>query len=332
MSASVLVTGATGFLGRTVLAALADTLPEVRAVALVRDRTAFFRDRVEATTAAVDAIEGRLEDADRWGADPRLADCVGIIHTAALVRHSRADAASIFRANVGGTQEMVRLAARLGCRLVAVSTSGTVGCSCDPSAAPDEEAPFADHTVGGWPYYASKVAAERTARALAGVLDVELVVLRPPVLLGPGDAAGRSTAIVRRMLTRAPLVIDGGYHFADVRDVARAAVRALRHPHPHPVYHLPGWNGTLAEFARLVAETEGRRVYPVRVPVRAAHLAARLLHPFGRFIDPVLVEMGRHYWDFRTRWSGRDLDYRSRDPRVTLRDTLLSLAPDGHAA
>jgi dihydroflavonol-4-reductase len=323
MSATVLVTGATGFLGRNVLDAIAHLLPDVRPVALVRDRAVFLRGR-ESTggDTSVDAVEGRLEDADRWGEDPALARCVGILHLAALVRHSRADAAAVFRANVGGTQEMVRLAARLGCRLVVISSSGTVGCSADPAFAPDEEAPLADRTVGDWPYYASKVAAERAASALASVLDVELVLMRPPVLLGPGDAAGRSTAVLRRMMRSRPIIVSGGYHFADVRDVARAIVQALRHPAPRAVYHLPGWNGTLAEFAQLVAAVRGHRSRPLRVPARAAHVAARLLHPLGRFVDPVLVEMARHHWNVRSRYSARDLDYRSRDPQVTVRDAM----------
>lgn len=327
----VLVTGASGFLGRHLLHALTDVGGAVRPLALVRpgvrrdDATCLGCDGVE-------TIEGRLEDAERWGADPRLAGCVGIIHCAAVVRHSRTDVEAVFRANVGGTQAMVRLAARLGCRLVAVSTSGTVGCSRDPAAAPDEDAPFVERTVAAWPYYASKIAAERSARALAGALDVDLVVLRPPVLLGPGDTLGRSSAVLRRMRSRHPLVLDGGYHFADVRDVARAAVRALRHPHPRPVYHLPGWNGTLTAFSNLVGESTGHVARPVRVPAAAAQLAARLLHRLGAFVDPVVVEMARHHWNIHSRWSAADLDYRARDPGVTLRDAIRDRAPVARAA
>lgn len=319
MTPSVLVTGATGFLGRHLLDALGELGDAVRPLTLVR------MDAPSPAGERVATIAGRLEDAERWGEDARLASCVGIIHCAARVRHSRADAASVFQTNVGGTQAMVRLAARIGCRLVAVSTSGTVGCSRDPDAAPDEDAPFADRVVADWPYYASKIAAERSARALAGALDVDLVVLRPPVLLGPGDTLGRSTTVARRMCARFPMVLDGGYHFADVRDVARAAVRALRHPRPRPVYHLPGWNGTLAGFARLVAESAGRAARPIRVPAGPAHLAARLLHQMGAFVDPVLIEMARHHWNIRSRWSAVDLDYSARDPKVTVREAL-----DGH--
>ena len=114
-------------------------------------------------------------------------------------------------------------AARHRCRLVLVSTSGTVGCSRDPESRPDEEAPWCESTVARWPYYRSKLEAERPARALAEALGVELVVLRPPALLGPGDHRFRSTSSVLRALRRRlPFVVRGGMHFADIRDAARA--------------------------------------------------------------------------------------------------------------
>lgn len=318
MSASVLVTGASGFLGGHVIDALTRALPDVRLVILARAPAALPATVRERCTV----IEGELHETEQRVAHPALRNCAGIVHLAALVRHSRADAPALFRANVGGTREIVRAAARLGCRVVFVSTSGTVGCSLDPAAAPDEEAPFAERTVATWPYYASKVAAERAARALAGVLDVELVTLRPPVLLGPGDLRGRSTAHVRRMLRARPWLVNGGMHFADVRDVAHAVVRALTHPHPRATYHLPGWNGALIDFARLVARVAGRSTSPTTIPYRLARLAGSVLSPFGRFADPVLIEMARHHWNVSSRWSASELDYHSRDPEVTLRDCL----------
>lgn len=320
MTASVLVTGASGFLGGHVLDALASALPGVRPVLLARVPAAL----PAALRLNHVVVEGSLDEAERAADHPALRDCAGIIHLAALVKHTRRDADAVFRANVGGTVEVIRAAARLGCRVVFVSSSGTVGCSLDPAAAPDEEAPFAERTVASWPYYASKVAAERAARSLAGVLDVDLVTLRPPVLLGPGDLRGRSTAHVRRVLRPRPVLVDGGMHFADVRDVAAAAVRALVHPHPRATYHLPGWNGTLLGFAGLVSRVAGRRTRPTVIPWRVARFGAAALAPFGHFVDPVLVEMARHHWNIRSRWSAAELDYLSRDPEVTLRDTLVS--------
>lgn len=318
MTASVLVTGASGFLGGHVLDALARALPDVRPVLLARAPDTL-PDRLR---HAHTVVAGSLHEAERVTEHPALSGCVGIIHLAALVRHSREATPEVFHANVGGTRAVVRAAARLGCRVLFVSTSGTVGCSLDPASAPDEEAPFADRAVARWPYYASKVAAERAARALAGALDVELVTLRPPVLLGPGDSRGRSTAHVHRMLSARPVVVDGGMHFADVRDVAAAVVRAFMQRRPRATYHLPGWNGTLVGFAGFVARVAGRRTRPTVIPWRVARLGAAALAPFGHFVDPVLVEMARHHWNVRSRWAATELDYRSRDPEVTLRDCI----------
>ncbi len=318
MTGRLLITGGTGFLGGHLLEAMRADGSLGRALALVRDEEAARR----LSGRGVDTVRGALGDAERWGESPRLEECAGILHLAGLVHHSREDTGRMEAVNVEGSLAMVRLAARHGCRLVMVSTSGTVGCSLDPAYAPDEDAPFAERTVAHWPYYASKVAAERAARALADVLGVDLVIARPPVLLGPGDERGRSSSVLRRVQRRLPVLVEGGYHFTDARDVARALLAALRHRRPRPVYHLPGWNGTLAGFARLVSEVSGRPSFPLRMPHRIAAFVAGTVSPLGWFVDPVLVEMARHHWGLQSRHAERDLGYRPRDPRTTIRDAI----------
>lgn len=274
---------------------------------------------------------GRPAGSQATGA-PRIG---GILHLAALVSHRRRDADRVHHVTVDGTLNLVRLAARLGCRMVFVSTSGTVGCSRQPGYAPDEDAPWCDHEVRRWPYYRAKIAAEREARHLAAELGVELVIVRPPVLLGPGDPTRRSVAHVQRLLDgRLPFLIEGGMHYADVRDVAAAVVRIMALQRPRPVYHLPGTMGTITAFYRDVAALAGveppGRVLPYRVAWVLAEVAARLgLH---RLPDPALVEMAAHYWGLRSRFAEAELGYRSRPGRETLRDTIAWLrGPDRRA-
>jgi nucleoside-diphosphate-sugar epimerase len=64
----------------------------------------------------------------------------------------------------------------------------------------DEEAPFAERLVARWAYYVSKIRAEREARRLAHQLGVELVIVRPPVLLGLDDHNRLSTGCVQKVL------------------------------------------------------------------------------------------------------------------------------------
>jgi dihydroflavonol-4-reductase len=322
-----LVTGGTGFLGRHVLFALRRLQPDARLLVLVRDRAAWSGHGWTAELGPVDVIEGHLEPTDDWHDDPRLAGVNGIFHVAAVVSHSRAAIQETFWTNVAGTTAMVEVAAHLGARLLFVSTSGVVSCSARPGNGAFEDGDFRESVVGDWPYYASKISAEREARALAARLGVELVVFRPPVLLGPGDHRFRSTVNVLRVLRgRLPAVPRGGMHFADVRDAAAAMVRAMLLPQPRPVYHLVGTVSSLDAFFRRVAAAAGVRrswrVLPSSLLRAVARLNQFLGSPLHVLPDPVLLEMASHHWDHRSRHAEAELGYATRDPDATLRDTV----------
>lgn len=322
-----LITGGTGFLGRHVLFALRRLQPDARLLVLVRGAVAWRAQEWTAELGTVELVEGPLSPIGAWRADPRLAGVRGIFHLAAVVDHSRSSRDETFRTNVAGTTAMVDLAAQLDCRLLFVSTSGIVSCSRQPGDGAFEDGEFRDDVVGTWPYYASKIAAEREARALAERLGVELVVVRPPVLLGPGDHRFRSTVNVLRVLRgRVPAIPRGGMHFADVRDAAEAIVRAMLLPQPRPVYHLVGTASSLDAFFGRVAAAAGLRrtwrVLPSPLMVAAARLNRRLGSPLHVLPDPVLLEMASHHWDHRSRYAEPELGYASRSPEETLRDTV----------
>lgn len=318
-----LVTGASGFLGRHLLDQVQSADPVRRLIALVRSPAEWQTMDWTRDLAMVETLSGSVTETAAWSRDRTLDELAGIFHVAALVRHGRRDAEEVYHTNVRGTTAMVRLAAERRCRMVFVSTSGTVGCFRDPAAVADEESPFCEKEVSGWPYYRSKIEAEREARRLADELGVELVIIRPPVLLGPGDHRFRSTNYVTRFLRgRVPFLVRGGMHFADVRDAARALSRAMSHAEPRPVYHLPGTNASIEEFFALTGEIAGRRPPPMRLPFAVAWGLARVSAPLGILPDPVVIEMAAHYWGMRSRYAEGDLGYRSRPPRETLADTV----------
>jgi dihydroflavonol-4-reductase len=318
-----LVTGASGFLGRHLLHELEAAEHPRRTIALVRDTNEWRRMDWTAGLARVDTLTGSVTEAGAWTGDPKLDSLAGIFHLAALVRHTRRDADEVYRINVRGTAAMVRLAAERRCRLVFVSTSGTVACFHDPADSADEESPFCELEVSGWPYYHSKIEAEREARHLADQLRVELVILRPPVLLGPGDHRFRSTNHVSRFLRgRLPFLVRGGMHFADVRDAARALRRAMTRDPARPVYHLPGTSSSIEEFFALTARVAGRKPPGMVLPYPLAWWMARFGAPLGLLPDPVVIEMAAHYWGMRSSYAEPDLGYRSRPAQETLDDTV----------
>ncbi len=319
-----LITGATGFLGRQVLERLSTSSDSPPVLALVRNPAEWAGFDWTGPLRRIVLVAGDVTDTG-WHASLGHRGLAGVLHLAALVSNRKAEADRVQRVNVTGTLNLVRLAAAEGCRMIFVSTSGTVGCFREPGRQAAEGAPHCEREVRRWPYYRSKVEAERGARELAGVLGVELVIVRPPVLLGPGDHRRRSVDHVNRLLQgRVPFLVRGGMHYADVRDVAGAVVRLMQLSRVRPVYHLPGTQCSIEEFYRTVAELAG--VAPPRrvIPYRAAWLAATLSRRLGLRLlpEPALVEMASHWWGLTSEFSETELGYRSRPGRETLRDTI----------
>ncbi len=319
-----LVTGATGYLGRHLLRALR---AEGRPVAvLVRDRRAWLEQPWVAEAGAVDVVEGSPLSPSSWQNDPALAGVTTIFHTAAIVRHSRVATAEMTELNVSGTLQMVQLAKRLGARLVFVSSSGTVGCFRFADVTADEDAPYAEELVGRWPYYASKIRAERESRKLADKLGVELTLVRPPVLLGPDDHRLRSTGYVLKALQgKVPAIPRGSMHFTDIRDVSTALVRIGAEASPRSIYHLPGYACPLSEFFAMVTEVSGvpasTRPLPTFAAFGLARVGSRLPKRPSWFPDPVVLEMGTRHWGLTSLFA-HEIGYAPRSARQTLVDTV----------
>lgn len=323
-----LITGGSGFLGKHLLDELSGNDKPV--TVLVRDKSAWDNLPWVKTLKRVGCVNGTLES---------LANCAenigplgGIFHLAARVEHRREHSAETMDANINGLLSVIRLAAANNCcRVVYVSTSGAIACFSDKESYADENSDYCTETVKEWPYYLSKIRSEIAGTKLAKELGVPLVILRPPILLGPGDDRGRSTTHVKRIMSgKLPFMIRGGINFTDVRDVAAALVNAMIIANPRPVYNLPGTACQISEFFKMV-----QLEFPARRPI--SHLPASGLKvlaqlnkffakklPFysGSFLpDPVIIEMATKYWGMRSLYA-EEINYRPRNPKLTLSDTV----------
>ncbi|HKX12954.1 MAG TPA: NAD-dependent epimerase/dehydratase family protein [bacterium] len=326
-----LITGATGFVGRHLLQLLLED-PAIQPIALVRSKAGWKKQDWTAKLKGVELIEGSVTEPKAWVDDPRLQGLGGIYHLAAVIQHTRKAPEEMFHTNVQGLLAMIRTAKHFGCRTLFVSTSGTVGCFTDPKAVADELAPFQEATVGSWPYYASKIQAEREGRALAEKLGVELVILRPPVLLGPGDHRGRATAHISRLLRgKLPFIVNGGIHFVDIRDVSHAMIRAMKIAKPQPVYHFSGSVYPIDRFFKTVAAIGGVAPPKLALPGPVAALLSKVSGILDKILppqkhpilpDPVVFEMASKHWGLTSLYAKKDLGFVSRDSVATLSDTI----------
>lgn len=160
------------------------------------------------------------------------------------------------------------------------------------------------------------------------------VFIRPTMLLGPGDRSGNSTALLHGFATeRIGIVPPGGIAFVDVRDVAVACIRAMHATEALPagsVVNLSGAEMSIEAFSDKVATLAGCAKPSFRASLTAMrrHSArvAQFQKWFGwrmdRFVDPVFMEMGCHWWSVSTQRAQDVLDWAPRDADDTIRDTI----------
>jgi nucleoside-diphosphate-sugar epimerase len=221
-SQPILVTGATGFVGRALVARL---LSEGRAVrGAVRASQGQLPPQVEPVAV------GDIGPETDWTRAVEGADAV--VHLAARVHMTGEDASTalpLFRAvNAAASETLARAARNAGVRrFVLLSTTTVYGDRSrsrpfDESSAPAPASPYAQ----------SKLEAEqRVAAALAGS-PTELVVLRPPLVYGP-NAKGNFARLVRLVQRGVPLPLASLRNrrsLVFVDNLVDAIVRCLDHP------------------------------------------------------------------------------------------------------
>lgn len=181
MQQTIFLTGATGFVGGAILNRLHNEKKHP-VVAVVRGQS---RLQIESVpTVRIDTFDG----ATRW--EENLANSDVIIHSAARVHvmnDVEADPLAAFRkVNVEGTLNLARQAAASGVRrFIFISSIKVNGEGTVPGAAytaDDVPAPVD-------PYGISKMEAEQGLRELASETAMEVVIIRPVLVYGPGVKA-----------------------------------------------------------------------------------------------------------------------------------------------
>lgn len=318
MTATTLVTGGTGFLGRHLI----KQLPAGGVRALVR------RESRSLAKLGVEQVIGDVEDAASLAR--ALAGMRHVYHMAGLVSRDPKDATRLMRVHVDGTRNLLAAAKATGVeRVVLASSSGTTAVSTDADFIADERAPFAIDVVKGWPYYLSKIYQERLALDFFARQGLPIVILSPSLLLGPGDQRGSSTEDVRRFLQKKiPIVPPGGLNFVDARDAAAAFVTAMERGKPGERYLLGGPNWTFETFFGRLSRLA--KVAAPRFKLRPswARFGASVIEQLSEWrgvaapVDRVSVEMSEHFWYVDSGKAERELGFQARDPQATLMDTI----------
>lgn len=323
----VVVTGASGHVGGALVRALLERGHRVRA--LVR--------------ADVRALEGL--DIERFAGDVRdpaslaraFAGADVVVHAAAHVSVRRADARLTEAVNVGGTEAVLAACRLAGVRRL-VHFSSIHAFAQRPFDRPvDEDRPLCDERPARSlaPYDRTKAESERRVRDAAAA-GLGVVILNPTAVIGPYDYKPSFTGRVLLALAhgRLPGLVDGGFDWVDVRDVAAATATAAerlaarRDGADLRRYLLPGHWASLADVAALAAAVTGvaapRWVAPPWLARIAAPFATGAALALGR--QPLFTGISLDAIDSNHCIDGSraasDLAHRPRPLADTIRDTV----------
>jgi len=316
--ARVVVTGAAGHLGACLVRSLQARGQEVGAL-IHRDRRALDGLDVEVIPADVTDLKSLLRAFS--GADM-------VYHTAAYISISMGEGQKLDEINVLGTRNVVEACLRCGVRRL-VHVSSIEALDCELLSTPVDESRPLIQGGSASPYACSKAASERQVReGMSRGLDA--VILYPTALIGPYDYrqgfpnAGLLTICEGRLWA----LVEGGFDWVDVRDVAEGILRAADRAPAGARYILSGHWASLHDLAELAQEVTGapvpRLVFPMWMARIGAPFAAGACRLMGRrplYTSAALIPLSGNHNISHAR-ATRELGYRPRPLQQSVVETL----------
>jgi len=258
----VFLTGATGFVGHHVAHALAAQGADLRLLV-----------RKSSNLKNLEGIRGETHLGDLL--DPEslrsgLEGCDALMHVAADYRLWIRDPKSMYRANVDGTRELLRLAREAQVkRVVYTSSVATMHFRTDGLVI-NEDTPVSLKDMVGH-YKRSKFLAEQEALK-AAQSGQQVILLNPTTPIGPYDWKPTPTGriFVDFLNRKFPAYMDTGLNLVDVTEVARTHVAALTVGKPGKRYILGGENLTLKQILDKMAAITGIPSPTTKIPFAVA--------------------------------------------------------------
>lgn len=268
----ILVTGGTGFVGSALLKRLLNDGLEARASA---------RSSLPAELNDVQCHKNRdMTASTDWNA--ALIRVHAVVHCAARVHVMQDDSADPLQAyrevNVNGTLNLASQAAQAGVRrfvfISSVKVNGEATQPGEPFTADDVPSPLD-------PYGVSKQEAEQGLREIEAQTGMEVVIVRPPLVYGPGVKANFA-AMMRWVARGMPLPL-GAIHNARsmvaLDNLVDLLMTCLKHPNAagHTFLVSDGEDVSTTELLRRTANAMGKKALLLPVPAFLLEWGASLL-------------------------------------------------------
>ena len=240
---TVLLTGASGYIGKHITLQLLNQGYKVRASVRSLSKSAEVKNAVKPHLLDSSDLDSRLTfvelDLDKdSGWDAALTGIDVLMHTASpFPIASPKDEKELIRPAVDGTLRALKAAKSAGVNRVILTSSNAAVYGCDLPAGKSEydETMWTDvnHPIGRVAYTKSKTLAEKAAWDFVSsqAPQIELTTINPVLVLGAplDNNFGSSISVVERIMKgKDPMLPDLRFSIVDVRDVAQMHVQAIK--------------------------------------------------------------------------------------------------------
>jgi dihydroflavonol-4-reductase len=253
----ILVTGATGFLGKTIVTELCRKGYRVRILARPGSDIAFFQGMAGVEISGGDILDpASLERA--------VQGCSSVVHAAALFRFW-GDEEAFYELNVLGSRNVLQAALTQGAKKVILISTIAVAGEMKPGAIITEET--APNPVD--PYQASKLQAEQVALHYYQTFGLEVNILRLGALYGPYGRYAFNRLFFEEFLRGWRIQVAGGRHVTFpcfVRDAAQGIEAAIRRGVGGEIYNIAGESISHQNLNRLVSRLAGKPAWRINMP------------------------------------------------------------------
>jgi dihydroflavonol-4-reductase len=223
------------------------------------------------------------------------------------------DVTAMDRVNVDGTMSVIRAAAAAGVgRVVYTSSAAAIG---EEAGMIGTEATVHSGTYVS-PYARSKHRAEVAALEQAAASGVDLVVVNPASVQGPGRSGGSARILLYALRSRRPVLVHTMISLVDIEDCTAGHIAAASRGRTGQRYLLSGATVPVADAVDLAAATTGRVVAPrwigagtLRSVGKTAAWLMHMVRPHSG-ICPALIETLLHGHRFDGSRAERDLALR----------------------
>lgn len=270
----VAVTGASGFVGQALVARLLSYQHDVHAVVRSQNKDAPVLARAIQIFSVGDIIAGA-----NWSSALAGVDCV--VHCAArahVINQTETDALAVYRGvNVEGTRQLAEQAAKMGLRRLVYLSS--IKVNMDQTISPDRFG-FLDNTFTEDPYATSKREAEQALHEVSAKTGLEVVIIRPPLVYGPG-VKGNFLSMLGWLSRGVPLplgAIQNQRSLVGIDNLVDLIVTCMDHPAAANQTFLVSDDEDLSttEIVRRLGAALGKPARLIPIPAPLLGLAARL--------------------------------------------------------